>query len=368
MRILAIIALALMLGCPPPIPEDSGDPLGVIITPAEPVVPVGEETQLVAYAFYEDGSWADVTYTVQWGVLSGYALAVSNELDHHGVAFGIESGTAEVVAAFGNVVSAPIVVRVTDADVVGLSITPNDLALYDGDSAWLTATADFSDGTRGDFSGGVRWITGDPDVVTIAADGRVTGMGEGATQARAEYEGVAAEPVEIDVYPSEGAESDDPFTDNDDPFGGDDDDATETTGDDDDDDTGDDDDDTETGEEETAEEDGLPDLEITYFSAYVGDDVTYYFIDVTNNGPAAAEGFYVDLFVDPWWGTPEVGEDGDDWTYISGLEPGETGYADFEVDDTPWWLDWDSYAIIDTTREVWESDEDNNVDGPLDVG
>ena len=360
--IVTAIALAMLLGCPPPQPGmQELQPLGLLVTPAEPVVPVGEEIRMVAYAFYEDGNTTDVTNSVHWAILSGFALDVSNELDREGTALGLQAGTSEVIAAWDDIVAEPVVVRVTEADVVGLSITPNDLELYDGDSAWLTATADFSDGSRGDFSGGVRWITADPDVVTIAADGRATGMTDGITHVRAEYEGVAAEPVDIVVYTTDGPESEDPIEENEDPFG-DDDDDDDPIGDDDDDDTGSaGDDDTETGEEET----GLPDLEITYFSAFIGDDLTYFFIDITNSGSETAGGFYVDLFVDPWF-APELGDDGDDWLWLEGLAPGETTYADFEVEDEPW-FGWGSYVIVDTTREVWESDEDDNMEGPLDV-
>jgi len=348
--VVTAIALATLLGCPPPAPV-AQLPLGLLITPTDPVVPVGGEIRMVAYAFYEDGSTADVTSSVHWAILTGYALDVSNDLDREGTATGLKAGTSEVVAAWDDLVAEPVVVRVTEADVVGLSITPDELELYDGDSAWLTATADFSDGSRGDFSGGVRWITSDPDVVTVAADGRATGMTDGLTTVRAEYEGIAAEPVEVIVYTTEGPQSEDPAEENEDPFG-DDDDDTGSTG----------DDDTEGGEQG---EDALPDLEITYFSAYIGDGMTYFFIDVTNSGDHPAGGFYVDLFVDPWF-APEVGEDGDHWLWIDQLDPGETTYADFDVEDEPWW-GWGSYVIVDTNRLVWESDEDDNVEGPLDV-
>ncbi len=372
-RAITITALAVSLmlgpGCVPPIPgAPEGEMLGILVTPAEPVVTVGGESQLVAYAFYESGDSVDVTASVEWFVVSGDAVAVRDDLDHEGVAVGLRAGTSSVVANLDGVSSEDVIIRVTDAEVVGLSINPNSLDLKYGGSAWLTAMADFSDGTRGDFSGGVRWITGDPAIVTVAADGRATGESAGLTQVRAEYEGVIATPVDVTVLDDD-ASSDDPGDENDDPFGdddddtgiGDDDDDTGDTGDDDDDVTdpeGDDDDD-ETGD------DGMPNLEVTYFEAYVGDGETYYFIDVTNSGDGHAGGFYVDLFTDPWW-APEVGDDGDTFMWINGLAAGETVYADFGIGDSPWW-GWESYVLLDTTEEVEESDEGDNVEGPLEV-
>ena len=361
-RAIALTALALSLmlgpGCVPPVPgEPQGEMLGLLVTPAEPVLTVGGESQLVAYAFYESGDSMDVTATVEWDVISGDAIAVRDDLDFEGVAVGLRTGTASVVASMDDLSSEAIMVRVTDASVVGLSINPNSLDLKYGASSWLTAMADFSDGTRGDFSGGVRWITGDPGIVTVASDGRATGIAAGVTQVRAEYEGVIAAPVDVFVI-SDDNSSDDPGDENEDPFGDDDDDDTGLG--DDDDDTGlgdDDDDDDQTG--------GQPNLEVTYFEAYVGDGETYYFVDVTNTGDGNCGGFYVDLFTDPW-GTPEVGDDGDSFMWIPGLEAGETTYADFGIGDSPWW-GWDSYVVLDTTEEVAESNENDNVEGPLEV-
>ncbi len=373
-RAIALTALALGLvlgpGCVPPVPgAPEGEMLGLLVTPAEPVLTVGGESQLVAYAFYESGDSMDVTASVEWDVISGDAIAVRDDLDFEGVAVGLHTGTASVVASLDDLSSQAIMVRVTDASVVGLSINPNSLDLKFGASSWLTAMADFSDGTRGDFSGGVRWITGDPDIVTVAADGRATGIAAGITQVRAEYEGVIAAPVDVMVI-SDDASSDDPGDGNEDPFGDDDDDDTGLGDDDDDDDTGlgdDDDDDTGLGDDDDDDDQtgGEPNLEVTYFEAYVGDGETYYFIDVSNTGDADCDGFYVDLFTDPW-GTPEVGDDGDSFMWIDGLEAGETTYADFGIGDSPWW-GWDSYVVLDTTEEVAESDENDNVEGPLEV-
>jgi len=364
-----LLTLALLMGCPPPDPpQGTGMLLGLIVTPGEPVVPVGGDIQMLAYAYYQSGDYAEVTESVNWGIAEGISLSISNGLDDKGMANGLYAGTAQVICEMDGVLSDRVTVRVTDADVLALEVAPEDMELFDGESAWLTATADFSDGTRGDFSGSVRWITGDPDVVTLAADGRATGMGEGVTQVRAEYDGVSAAPATIAVRMDEsdgsGSESEDPWDDNTDPFGDDDDDDdTDPVGDDDDDDdTGSDpvgDDDDDTGEA------GTPNLEVTYFDAYVGDGETYFYIDVTNTVSGDCDGFWVDLFTDPWW-APDIGDGGDYFDWVEGLEAGETVYVDFGVGDTPW-FGWGSYVVLDTLESVDESDEEDNIEGPLDV-
>jgi hypothetical protein len=330
---LALLALALPMGCPSSDDDDdtSEPPLGLLVTPEEPVVTVGGEIQLVATAFYESGDTAVVTAAAQWSVVQGSAVDVSNGLDQEGQVTGLSEGTAAVEASYEGLTSDAVVVRVTNADVVGLSVTPTSLDLEVGESAWLTAMADFSDGTRGDLSGSVRWITADSSVVTLASDGKATAVGTGTTSVRAEYEDIASEAVSVNVTGATGDDDDD--------FVGDDDDAT-----------------------------GLPNLTVTYFSAYVDytNTVTYYSIDVTNDGSSVADIFFVDLFIDAY-STPTIGMDGDEYDLFEDLAAGDTIWADFEVNDVPDYYEWWSYVILDTSDDVNESNESDNIVGPLDV-
>ncbi len=367
MRTLTLIALALLtttltVGCvlPDNPPIEQAPPLGITVTPDDSVLPVGSEIQLTALAFYEDGSTADITPSVRWSVMSGAdCIHISDDMDTEGRVRGLRSGTASVRAVLDTLYSDPVPVQVTDADIVGLTINPNRLELQAGESEWLSAMAEFSDGSRGDFSGGVRWIVGDKDIAEVASDGRVTALSEGLTHVTVEYDHLSSGPATVDIL---GAD-DDP------PVGDDDDDDDDPVGD-------DDDDDDDTGHEDPPADDdddddpgytGLPNLEITYFEAFVDydEDTTYFWIDVTNNGTAPAYDFWVDLWKDPWF-EPNVGDDGDFWQEIEELLPGETVYADFEVDDSPW-FGWGSYVIVDTTEDVEETHETDNLAGPLDV-
>ena len=362
MRTLTLIALALLtttltVGCvlPDNPPVEQAPPLGITVTPADSVLPVGSEIQLTALAFYEDGSTADITASVRWSVMSGAdCINLSDDSDNEGRVRGLRSGTASVRAVLDTLYSDPVPVLVTDAQIVGLSVTPNRLELASGESEWLSAMAEFSDGTRGDFSGGVRWVVGDKDIAEVATDGRVTALSEGVTHVTAEYEYLASTPATVDVLGFD-----------DEPLGDDDDDDDSPVGDD------DDDDDTPAGDDDDDDDDpgytGMPNLEITYFEAFVDYDIdtTYFWIDVTNSGTAPAYGFWVDLWIDPWF-DPDVGDEGDAWVEIEELLPGETIYADFEAADSPW-FGWGSFAIVDTTEDVDETHETDNVAGPLDV-
>ena len=332
-----LFALSLVpMGCPGADDDDSDEPpLGVMVTPEEPVVTVGGTTQLVATAFYDSGETADVTAASTWSVTGGSAIEVSNQLDAEGVATGLSEGTASVTATYMELTSDAVVVRVTEADVVGLSVSPTEMELEVGGSGFFTAMADFSDGTRGDMSGSVRWVTADPSVVTIASDGKATGAGVGSTTVRAEYEDVASDPATVTVT------------------GG----------------SGDDDDDDDASDDDTSlpdDDDSLPDLAVTYFAVYVDhdNDVTYYYVDVSNLGASTSEMFFVELFVDAY-STPTLMQDGDETLIIEGLDSSDTKYADFEVYDVPFYYEWWSYVVVDSWDDVAESDESDNIVGPL---
>jgi len=336
--VLLLIGALLPLGCPPGDDDDDGEPpLGVIVTPEEPVVTVGGTLQLVATAFYDSGETADVTAAASWSVVQGTAAEISNQLDGEGVVTGISEGTAAVTATYMELTSDQVVVRVTESDVVSLAVSPTHMELEVGESGFFTAMARFSDGTQGDLSGSVRWITADPSVVTVAADGKATAEGTGSTSVRAEYEDVASESATVDVVGGSG----------------DDDDAS-------DDDVSDDD----IGDDDTGS--GLPNLTVTYFDFYCDykSDTTYYYIDVTNDGSGTAEIFFVDLFTDAY-SEPVIGDDGDEADLFEDLGPWETIYADFTVSSVPLYYEWWSYVILDTTDDVAESDESDNIAGPL---
>jgi hypothetical protein len=342
--LVPLLIVAAALACPPPEPGEEM-PLGVFITPDAPVVTVGGELQLTATAFYDGGDTADVTATATWTVVSGGAAEVSNGLDSEGEVAGLFEGTASVQAAVGDVTSEAVLVRVTDAEIVEISVSPTFLELQVGETGFLAAQGVFSDGSRGDVTGTVRWITGNASVCTVAQDGKVTGAGTGSTQVRTEFEQIVSNSAAVEVVGT----SDDDDTGDDD------------TGDDD---TGDDD----TGDDDTGDDDdSLPNLEVTYFDAYVDADAgqTLFLIDVTNTGGSSAEIFFVDLFVDDF--QPQIGDDGDETGLLEDLGPGQTQYADFTVDEVPDYWEWWSYVILDTTDDVTESDENDNITGPLEV-
>lgn len=410
--------------------QDAGDVVGILVTPEELVVPLGGTVQLTATGLYADRTTRDVTASVEWAIAGSGAATVSNDLDEEGLLAGVTTGEAEVTATLGDVVSNAADVRVTDAGLLGLTVEPDAVTLAEGDTLQLRAVAAWSDGTRGDAAAQVRWITGDGGVAQIASGGVLTAAGEGATAIHAEWDDVRSGDVAVEVVAGStladlsiaevegvggggvitlsvtvrnqgqaGASAFwvdaylDPAGEPD--FGG----------------TGDDYAlvdwvgaggeaqveltlyagdgnhtvwvlaDTNEGVEESDESDntfstsisggssggggsGGPNLEVTYFDWLADSASVYYAVDVTNSGSEDVGEFYVDVFVDRD-DAPELYDDGDDFTTVAGLAAGDTEYADFLV-STGCSYCW-SWVMIDGYDYVAETDEDDNVEGPLSV-
>ena len=408
-------------------PDDTGqfdkELLGILIQPEEVVVPLGEEAQLVATGLFDDRTSQDITRIVDWTSSDAGVVNVSNDLDREGLVTGGRVGGARVTANWRGVTSVPVTVNVTDAELVGLTVEPREVQIAKGDTVKLQAIAAYSDGNRADSSTQVRWITGDGTVAQMDPDGTLTGTGLGQTTIVAEFSGLESSEVPVTVVQSADADlmvsqveaessedliilSVDITNQGDkgatnfwvdvwlDPS------TTPKVGD-----LGDyydlipyvgpdetvsvlyemptdsgshtlhvladtDDAVAESNEDNNAFSGNIsvgsgtqgPNLSVSYFNYTADGESIYYLVDVENTGTTTVSNFYVDLYMDRTT-TPEVYEDGDEYVEVTGLEPGETEYADFLLDEYCWlcysWIFIDSYDYVD------EIDEDDNIDGPL---
>jgi hypothetical protein len=400
--------------------------LGILATPDDVVVPIGETAQLEVTGLFDDRTSNDLTAVATWVSDDPSIVTVSDQLDAEGRLTAHAVGTTTLRAIVGDFESPPIRVEVTEAFLESLSVQPNQVTVEAGTTLQLAASARFSDGTTSDASGQVRWITDDGAVAQLDARGLLTAAGAGSTTIRAQWNDVASLDVPVEVLDSAepdlaivwtnlAASSDDTVT-----FTA----AIENVG------TagasafwvdgfhnpsappqvGD------LGEqytqisflgpgerteialtfpasigfnsvtvlldstgaiEEANEGNNLgdafievaghspePNLQITDFS-YVADATDiYYVVEVENVGDASAGPFYVDLYVDHT-GAPAVGEEGDAYAQIAGLAPGETGSADFIVTQSCFLCS--SWAFVDSFGGIPESNESDNLDGPMSV-
>ena len=82
-----------------------------------------------------------------------------------------------------------------------------------------------------------------------------------------------------------------------------------------------------------------------------------------NSGSEPVGPFYIDLFLDTW-SQPAYNTDGDEFIDVEeGLEPGETLFADFFLDEPCSYCY--SWIVVDSYDEIDETNEADNVAGPL---
>lgn len=329
---MALLLMGAALSCsnswesptPAPTPAPAaGDLLGIGITPNSPKVTSGEAIQFVATGFYADRRTQDVTDIVDWVSSDTTVVDVSGGLDSEGEGVTAAAGQAHIVAMLDGIESNSARVTVTAATVVELVITPSLLAVHEGDEVTISAEAVFSDGSHGDVTGTVRWITGNPAVVIVDPGGRITGNGIGIGTVRAVYE-QGALPIEAEA-------------------------ATVRV-------------------VEPGEYIGNADLRLVGLSIASTNDAALYTVEVKNSGDAPSSGFWVAAWLNQTAAPPAPPTEGDGAEFVSSLGPDETTEITVRITGvTPG--NYTSWLLVDSLGAIDEGGlgENNNTWGPESV-
>jgi hypothetical protein len=284
--------------------EEEGVLLGILVSPQDVIVPLGGDVQLYATGLYDDRSSRDLTAFVEWRSSEMGVVEVSNQLDKEGVLHGSTTGQAQIEAVMYGIVSVPVRVMVTDADLVGLTLEPNSISLEKGQTLQLAAVAAYSDGGRGDATTQVRWVTSDGTVATLSASGILEAVGKGDAEIYAKMGDVTSAIVPVEVINS-----------------------------------------------------GVADLYVQDLTLEPGDGGFTASVRIGNKGTAAATGFFIDLFLNPS-SSPKMGDLGDKYGMVEYIAPGESaaGTFTFDVADGTHNL----VVLIDSEQSVEESNNGNN--------
>lgn len=152
------------------------------IEPAAAAVPTGFTTQFRLIGTYADAHVEDLTgdARTEWTSASPTVATISNETGLRGLATALAAGSAEIRAQFGGM-TATSTLRVADATLSAIAVTPASVTVTRGGSVRLRATGVFSDMTTMDLSDVVTWESqdtaravvssarGTAGVVTVAA-------------------------------------------------------------------------------------------------------------------------------------------------------------------------------------------------------
>ena len=158
--------------------------VSIAISPTSPSVAVSGTIAFKATATYNDGSTGDVTSSVAWSTDDGTIATISNAPGSQGLAKGASSGTTTVRASLSGV-AASTSITVTTATLKSIAITPSPLSLVQGDKAFATATATYTDGSTANVSTTCVWATKDASIADVSnaagSQGQVSGVGVGST-------------------------------------------------------------------------------------------------------------------------------------------------------------------------------------------
>ncbi|MFM4977555.1 MULTISPECIES: Ig-like domain-containing protein [Aeromonas] len=152
------------------------------VTPAASTTAVGLALPLIATAVLSDGTSQVVTDIVSWSSGDSAIATVSNEQDLWGQAKGVSAGTTTITAAGtfnGQPIAGSAQLKVSDATVTALQLTPPSLRAPIGLPQQYSATAMLSDGSSQPVLD-ASWSSSDPGMATISAAGLATGARAGS--------------------------------------------------------------------------------------------------------------------------------------------------------------------------------------------
>jgi hypothetical protein len=164
-------------------------------------VALGRTLALSASARLVGDAGADVTSLVEW-TSSDESIAYVED----GQLVTVSVGSVEISASYEGVSSEPIVIEVTEAELVSLSIEASEEVAGPG-QVKLLAMGTFTDGSEADLSEQVVWASVDESIVTVDETGLTTAQSPGSTEVTATL-GEISDSIPFDVTEESAAGTD----------------------------------------------------------------------------------------------------------------------------------------------------------------
>src|SRR5271157_860961 len=140
--------------------------ISLTVSADNPSIPIGESTQVRARGTFTDNSSRDVTTSVAWTSSSPGMTSISSG----GLAQAKAPGTANMIASLNQVTGFKTVTAIPAA-LTGITVSSTQYVLPLGTTAQLTATGNYSDGSRQNLTNSVQWSSSSPGMISISSGG-----------------------------------------------------------------------------------------------------------------------------------------------------------------------------------------------------
>jgi hypothetical protein len=166
----------------------------IAVTPPSPSSAKGKTQQFTATGTYTDSSTQDITTTVTWASASTGVATIGAGT---GLATAAGTGSSQITATQGAIVSPPDTLTVTAATLLSIAVTPAGPSVVKGTTQQFTATGTYSDSTTQNLTASVMWASGTAAVATIGAGtGLATAVTTGTSQITATL-GAVVSPADL---------------------------------------------------------------------------------------------------------------------------------------------------------------------------
>ncbi|MCB9688694.1 MAG: Ig-like domain-containing protein [Alphaproteobacteria bacterium] len=170
--------------------------VGMTVSPPLRTVPVGAELRLRADGVTAEGEILQLDRSVSWTTTDERIAWI----DAMGQLHVIRPGTAEIRATADGIVSAPLVLRTVDAELLSLSASARNPVVVLGETTLVEALAAFGDGSGEAATDYVVWSSSHPEVMEVRGGLGIPGR-PGQADLYATWLGRRSAPVHVEVLP-----------------------------------------------------------------------------------------------------------------------------------------------------------------------
>lgn len=176
------------------------------VTPSIASVAKGLTIQFAATGIYSDNSTQDLTALATWISSDSSKVIIGNAAGSEGLALASTLGNSNIRAIYNSIQSASAAMTVTEAELVGIVISPPSPSKAKGLTQQFTATGIFTDSTSQDLTSLATWVSSDTSVASISnaigSAGLATALSTGSSDVYAVYNSRNSNTVSFGVTPA----------------------------------------------------------------------------------------------------------------------------------------------------------------------